>query len=53
VVLLSLLSNWRAPLDFPVQFDVNPDWRVFLFASAAAVLTGMLNRPGNVGGSCG
>jgi len=42
VVLLRLLSQWHAPLDFPVQFDVNPDWRVFLFAFAAAVLTGVL-----------
>lgn len=42
VVLLRLLSQWRAPLDFPLQFDVNPDWRVFGFAGAAAVLTGVL-----------
>ena len=28
------LSAWRAPLEFPVQFDVQPDWRVFLFAFA-------------------
>src|SRR5438094_618721 len=38
VVLLRMLSQWRAPLEFPVQFDVNPDWRVFLFAFAAAVI---------------
>jgi predicted permease len=42
VVLLRLLSQWRAPLDFPVQFDVTPDWRVFLFAFAAALATGLL-----------
>lgn len=42
VTLLRLLSRWRAPLDFPVQFDVNPDWRVFLFACAAAAITGVL-----------
>jgi predicted permease len=42
VVLLRMLSQWRAPLEFPVQFDVNPDWRVFLFALVAAVLTGIL-----------
>ncbi len=42
VVLLGLLSRWRAPLDFPVQFDVNPDWRVFLFTFAIAVATGIL-----------
>lgn len=41
-VLLRLLSQWRAPLDFPVQFDVTPDWRVFLFAFAAALSTGLL-----------
>lgn len=42
VVLLSILTKWRAPLDFPVQFDVTADWRVFLFAFFAAVLTGSL-----------
>lgn len=38
-LLLGLLSQWHAPLDFPVQFDVNPDWRVFFFAFAAALAT--------------
>ena len=42
VVLLRMLSQWRAPLDFPVQFDVNADWRVFVFAFTAAVVTGLL-----------
>jgi predicted permease len=42
VALLRLLSQWHAPLDFPVQFDVTPDWRVFLFACAAALATGIL-----------
>ena len=42
MALLRLLSQWRAPLDFPVQFDVSPDWHVFLFASAAALVTGLL-----------
>ncbi|HLY17440.1 MAG TPA: ABC transporter permease [Bryobacteraceae bacterium] len=42
VALLRLLSRWRAPLEFPVQFDVSPDWRVFLFALAAALVTGLL-----------
>ena len=46
VVLLRLLSRWRAPLDFPVQFDVAPDWRVFLFACAAALATGLLSGIG-------
>ena len=40
--LLRLISQWRAPLGFPVQFDVSPDWRVFLFAFAAALTTGLL-----------
>jgi predicted permease len=42
--LSSALSHWRAPMDFPVQFNVTVDWRVFLFALAgsmgAAVLFG-------------
>jgi predicted permease len=42
VLLLRLLSQWQAPLDFPVQFDVNPDLRVFAFALAVAVNTGLL-----------
>jgi predicted permease len=41
-LLARLLSTWRAPLDFPVQFDVKPDWRVFLFAAAISVITGVL-----------
>jgi predicted permease len=41
-ILLQALSRWRAPLDFPLQLDVNPDWRVFGFACAAALLTGLL-----------
>ncbi|HEX4232542.1 MAG TPA: ABC transporter permease [Bryobacteraceae bacterium] len=36
------LSGWRAPVDFPVEFDVTPDWRVFLFAGMVSVLTGIL-----------
>ncbi|MGB2623586.1 MAG: FtsX-like permease family protein, partial [Candidatus Acidiferrum sp.] len=40
--LSQTLSGWRAPMDFPVQFSVNPDWRVFLFALAGAILAGML-----------
>jgi predicted permease len=40
--LSQALSHWRAPMDFPVQFSVNPDWRVFLFALGGAILAGML-----------
>jgi predicted permease len=32
------LSRWRAPMDFPVQLNVNPDWRVFLFALFTSVV---------------
>jgi predicted permease len=42
VGLSRLLTAWHAPLDFPIQFDVTPDWRVFLFAFAVAVATGVL-----------
>jgi hypothetical protein len=42
VVLLRLLSHWRAPLDFPIQFEVSADARVFAFAFAAALATGLL-----------
>ena len=42
VALLGLLSQWRAPFDFPLQFDVSPDWRVFGFACAATFVTGLL-----------
>jgi ABC-type lipoprotein release transport system permease subunit len=42
LILSQILSRWRAPLDFPVQFDVNPDGRVFLFALAVSVLAGAL-----------
>jgi predicted permease len=40
--LSQALSRLHAPMDFPVQFSVNPDWRVFLFALAGAILAGML-----------
>ncbi len=42
LVLSHLLSRWRAPLDFPVQVNVDPDWRVFCFAWAASILAGIL-----------
>jgi predicted permease len=42
VFLLRLLSQWRAPLDFPVQFNVEPDWRVFLFTCIVSILSGLL-----------
>jgi predicted permease len=35
--LSQALSHWRAPMDFPVQFNVNPDWRVFLFALGSSI----------------
>jgi predicted permease len=42
VALLRLMSEWRAPLDFPVQFDVQADWRVFVFAFAVSIFSGLL-----------
>lgn len=40
--LSQALSRWRAPMDFPVQFNVNPDWRVFLFALSGAIIASAL-----------
>jgi predicted permease len=37
-ILTDALSRWRAPMDFPVQYDVHPDWRVFLFALAGSFI---------------
>lgn len=42
VVLLRALSDWRAPVEFPIQLDVAPEWRVFLFVLATAVAIGLL-----------
>jgi predicted permease len=39
--LLGALSRWRAIADFPIQFDVRPDYRVFLFAFLATLVTGV------------
>jgi predicted permease len=36
------LSHWRAPMEFPVQLNVDPDWRVFLFALASSVIAAAL-----------
>lgn len=41
-LLLQVLSRWHAPLDIPIQLDVSADWRVFGFACAAALFTGLL-----------
>jgi predicted permease len=41
-LMLRMLSNWRVSSEFPVQFDVSPDWRVFVFALLASLLTGFL-----------
>jgi predicted permease len=40
--MLSRLRHRRAPLDVPIQFEVSPDARVFVFALAAALVTGLL-----------
>jgi predicted permease len=41
-LLSQALTRWRAPMDFPVQFNVNPDWRVFFFALTVSVIAGAL-----------
>ena len=42
IALTDALSRWRPPMDFPIQYDVNPDWRVFLFALAGACIAAVL-----------
>src|SRR5258708_1971991 len=42
VGLLKMISQWRGPLDFPVQFDVDSGLRVFFFSFFAAILAGVL-----------
>jgi predicted permease len=41
-ILSGALSRWHAPMDFPVQFNVSPDWRVFLFAFGVSMVAGIL-----------
>jgi predicted permease len=36
-----VLSAWRPPVDVPIQFDVSPDLRVFVFALAVATIAGI------------
>ncbi|HKD44325.1 MAG TPA: ABC transporter permease [Candidatus Angelobacter sp.] len=42
LLLSGWLNAWHAPMDFPVQFDVTPDWRVFLFSAAISLMVGVL-----------
>lgn len=42
MALTDALSHWRAPMDFPMQYDVSLDWRVFLFALGGSVLAGAI-----------
>jgi predicted permease len=41
-MLTEALSRWRAPMDFPMQYDISLDWRVFLFAAAGSLVAGGL-----------
>lgn len=42
-LLLDGLTKWRPPFgDFPIQFFVEPDWTVFLFAILLTLGTGVL-----------
>jgi predicted permease len=40
--LSKLLSQWHAPVDFPLQIEIVPDWRVFAFATMISLVTGIL-----------
>lgn len=40
--LSKLLTQWHAPVDFPVQFEVALDWRVFAYATVLSLITGAL-----------
>ena len=40
--LSQALSRISAPIDLPVQYDLSPDWRVFLFALLVSILTSAL-----------
>jgi len=41
VWLMHLLSQLRMPFPIPISFDLNPDWRAFLFTLALALGTGI------------
>lgn len=46
MVLLGMLGRWRAPLEFPIQFAIEADWRTFAFALLASAVTGVLLAAG-------
>jgi predicted permease len=37
-----VVSSWRLPTELPVQLDVNADFAVWMFATGAAVLVGLI-----------
>lgn len=41
-ILLNALTQWHPPTDFPIQFVVQPNWLVYFFAFAAALVTGLI-----------
>lgn len=41
-LLLRAISQWRPMADFPIQFLVRPDVKLYFFALMASVLTGVL-----------
>jgi len=43
LILLRVLSAWCFSAGWPLPIDGQPDWRVFTFAAAAAVLAGVLS----------
>ena len=42
LLLLRALGHWQAPLDFPVQLQIEPDFRVLAFAPLVSTLTGVI-----------
>ena len=42
VALCGILSRWHAPMDIPVQLNIEPDWRVFSYAFAVSLVAGLL-----------
>ncbi len=40
--LLRAITQWRPAADFPIQFLVRPDSRLYVFALLVSILTGML-----------
>ena len=40
--LLRLISQWRPMADFPIQFLIQPDSKLYFFATLASIITGLI-----------